>query len=156
VKALSAGPLLAAPPAREVGLHYRTPVFGVTMRKHQIRAYYRALSVRSRAVWAALFVALLWVAFLALSIFTFIPLAMLDAAVVVVATVITFGAFYLAVDSMKIGLLQMEQADEHYSADKMLTDAIDELTNELRRRPQISSPVTFSLFGSPSKSPIEP
>jgi hypothetical protein len=139
VKALSAGPLLAAPPAREVGLHYRTPVFGVTMRKHQIRAYDRA-----------------WVAFLALSIFTFIPLAMLDAAVVVVATVITFGAFYLAVDSMKIGLLQMEQADEHYSADKMLTDAIDELTNELRRRPQISSPVTFSLFGSPSKSPIEP
>jgi hypothetical protein len=79
-----------------------------------------------------------------------------DAAVVVVATVITFGAFYLAVNSMKIGLLQMEQADEHYSADKMLTDAIGELTNELRRRPQISSPVTFSLFGSPPKSPIQP
>lgn len=67
---------------------------------------------------------------------------------------IAFVALYATTRiSISISILQMEQVrdegEARRSTDLALTKAIRELTNELRRHPEISPSVTLALFAAP-------
>jgi hypothetical protein len=80
------------------------------------------------------------------------------------AILLTLLAVQLAHSSARIAMLQMRQAEEHRSADRAtdlgLAEAMSEIAKELRRRPEVSSSVTFALFAAPgnrgnAESPID-
>ncbi|MBV8367726.1 MAG: hypothetical protein JO036_02165 [Candidatus Eremiobacteraeota bacterium] len=50
--------------------------------------------------------------------------------------------------TMVMPMLQMKQIDDQRQDTAKLVEAIQDLTKELRRRPEVSSTVKFSLFGS--------
>jgi hypothetical protein len=90
------------------------------------------------------------------------------------AVLFAMGGLLFVNYSIKLGVFQMEQAEEHRlaeialaednrSTDRALAEAMRELAKELRRRPEVSSSVTlasFALFAAPgnrgnAKSPID-
>ena len=74
-----------------------------------------------------------------------------------VSIFIAFQAVVISQTGVRIARLQMQQAKEHRSTDLALANAITELTQELRRRPDVSSSVvTLSLFGPSSLTRPKP
>ena len=84
------------------------------------------------------------------------------------AVFFTVVAAALTGTSFRLVVLQMQQVEELRSADLALADehrsklaeAMSELAKELRRRPEVSSSVTFALFAAPknrvkTESPID-
>ena len=74
-------------------------------------------------------------------------------AATVLGILLAAGAAYGGLVSLRIGLFQIQQAEERVSTDvalgktmREMTNAMGELTKELRRRPEVSSSVTLALF----------
>jgi hypothetical protein len=125
---------------------------------------------RAEAVWKSvgilpLMAAIIWGVFTILIGLRIIPITLTTATGTILSptfeglaaflgVLIVYTALYLAACAMRIAMFQMEQAEEHHrSSQEALANAMRDLAKEMRRRPDISSPVTFSLFGRPNDAP---
>jgi hypothetical protein len=123
-------------------------------------AYERAQYEYKRSGWYILVVALPSVGLVYATVSGIFPRLNLEAVAAVAAAILAFEAIMITRSSMAMALLQMMQAEEHRSTDLALTEAMRELAKELRRRPKVSSSVTFALFAAPGnrgnvESPID-
>jgi len=125
-------------------------------------AYRRALSAWNSFGILPIMMAIVWGVFMALIGFNVLPMTLATPAgmvpnpafeglAVLLSTLFVYTVLYLGACGMRLTMLQMEQAEDHQRITQhMLADALSEVRKELRRRPDASSPVTFSLFGRPS------
>jgi hypothetical protein len=125
-------------------------------------AYRRALSAWNSFGILPIMMAIVWGVFMALIGFGVIPITLATPAgmvpnpafeglAVLLSTLFVYTVLYVGACGMRLTMLQMEQAEEHQrSTEHTLADALSEVRKELRRRPDASPPVTFSLFGRPN------
>jgi hypothetical protein len=125
-------------------------------------AYDRAQSAWKSFAILPIMVAIMWGVFMTLIGFGIIPITLATAAgmvpnpafeglAVLLGTLFAYTVLYLAACGMRVAMFQMEQAEEHHRSNKdALANALSEIRRELRRRPDIASPVTFSFFGRPN------
>ena len=124
-------------------------------------AYRRALSAWNSFGILPIMMAIVWGVFMALIGFGVLPMTLATPAgtvpnpafeglAVLLSTLFVYTVLYLGACGMRLTMLQMEQAEDHQRITlHMLADALSEVRKELRRRPDASAPVTFSLFGRP-------
>jgi cytochrome b subunit of formate dehydrogenase len=127
------------------------------MKRHA--AYNRAQSTWNSFAILPIMTAVLWGVFMTLIGFGIIPIASTGISGMVLnpafaglaallSTLFVYTMFYVAACNIRLAMLAMEQAEEHHRlTNDALARTLGEIRRELRRRPDSSSPVTFSLFG---------
>ncbi len=105
---------------------------------------------RSAVLFALLFVLVLVPCQIGLFVAVFLskPVLGSDLLFTIMGVTLVFLAAIVAYGCLRLAVLRMEQAEEHRADDLVLANAMEELTKELHRRPQVSSSTTFALFAS--------
>jgi hypothetical protein len=121
--------------------------------------YYRALSAWKSFGILPIMAAIIWGVFMTVIGFGMIPITLssptgmipnpaFEGLAALLIALFAYTALYLAACGLRMAMFRMEQAEEHHRSTKeALAKATSDLTREFRRRPDISSPVMFSLFG---------